>query len=205
MPNNLYLLRDNDAKIAVVIDPSIESDEPLARVQQWQAEGTNLQAIWNTHGHFDHIYDNARWKAAFGVPIWMHRNDLPFVEHLREQSIWLGFAPPEVVQPDNFFSAGQTLKVGQYEAQVLEVPGHSPGSVAFWFASENVCIAGDVLFQGSVGRTDLPGCSHEELMQSIQQMHQLMPPETRILTGHGDPTTLGEEWENNPFLQTLRG
>jgi glyoxylase-like metal-dependent hydrolase (beta-lactamase superfamily II) len=204
MPNNLYLLHDSDARESVVIDPSLNSDEPFAQVQRWQEQGTRLTAIWNTHGHFDHIYDNERWKTRFQVPIWMNSADNFLVEHLREQSIWLGFAPPEVVHADHDITSDDVLRVGRYEAQILHVPGHSPGSVAFWFASENICVSGDVLFRGSVGRTDLPGCSHPQLMQSIQMMHQTLPPDTRILPGHGASTTMGAEWKSNPFLRELQ-
>ncbi len=204
MPNNLYLLRDEDAGEAVVVDPSIASDEALSRVQSWQQEGTRLTAIWNTHGHFDHIYDNALWKSTFQVHLGMNTEDNFFIERLREQALWFGLPQPQQMFPDFSFTAGEVLHVGAYEAQILEVPGHSPGSVAFWFASENFCIAGDVLFRGSVGRTDLPLCSHSQLLRSIALLHDTLPPETRILTGHGEPTTIGEEWETNPFLESLR-
>jgi glyoxylase-like metal-dependent hydrolase (beta-lactamase superfamily II) len=204
MPNNLYLLRDTAAGEAVVVDPSIGSDEALSRVQSWQQEGTRLTAIWNTHGHFDHIYDNALWKSTFQVPLGMNTEDNFFIERLREQALWFGLPQPEQMFPDFSLKAGEVLHVGAYEVQILEVPGHSPGSVAFWFASENFCIAGDVLFRGSVGRTDLPLCSHSQLLRSIALLHDTLPPSTQILTGHGEPTTIAEEWETNPFLESLR-
>jgi glyoxylase-like metal-dependent hydrolase (beta-lactamase superfamily II) len=134
----------------------------------------------------------------------MNQNDLVFVEHLREQSLWLGFPAPEAVPPDHNLVAGDVLKVGSIEAQILEVPGHSPGSVAFWLASEGVCISGDVLFQGSVGRTDLPGCSHAQLLESLRHLHKTLPPDTRILPGHGEATTMQEEWLTNPHLKVLQ-
>lgn len=203
-PNNLYLVRDTISQQCVVIDPSIESDDAIARVATWEAENNGaLQAIWNTHGHLDHIYDNARWKEQFGVPIWMHEADTFFLEHLREQAIWLGLPPGNPVQPDSPFHDRQSVAVGQHSALVLHTPGHSPGSVSFYFPDQNVLFGGDVLFQNSVGRTDLPGCDAAELQNSLRALMQL-PPQTRVLPGHGDETTLGEELRSNPFLEFLR-
>jgi glyoxylase-like metal-dependent hydrolase (beta-lactamase superfamily II) len=199
-PNNLYLLTDTVSRQSVVIDPSIESDAAITRVQE---NGSALQAIWNTHGHLDHIYDNALWKERFDVPIWMHEADTFFLEHLREQAIWLGLAPGNPVAPDHHFHAGQTVSIGEHSAQLLHTPGHSPGSVSLYFAGQNVLFGGDVLFQGSVGRTDLPGCDAAQLQNSLRALMQL-PPQTRVLPGHGEETTLGEELRSNPFLEFLR-
>lgn len=202
--NNLYLLRADGSDELVVIDPSLESDAARERVHQLELENqSRLVAIWNTHAHFDHIYDNATWHREWNVPISMHPDDRFWVERLREQALWLGFPAPAVVFPKHPFSDGQTVRVGDIEGQVLCVPGHSPGSVAFWFASEKLCISGDVIFRGSVGRTDLPGCSSAQLMNSIRRLAQILPPETRLLPGHGEVTTLEEELRTNPFLQNL--
>jgi hydroxyacylglutathione hydrolase len=203
MPNNLYLLRDDASQLMVVIDPSIHSEEARDVVRAAEAEGFALAAIWNTHGHFDHVYDNALWKQAWNVPLSMHTADRFLIEHLREQSIFLGFEPPTVVWPDAEFQDGQILELGQHRIEVLCLPGHSPGSVAFYCADEHWCIVGDVLFHNSIGRTDLPGCSAAELNRSLQRLAQL-PPDTRILPGHGAETTLGHELLNNPYLQFLR-
>ncbi|RYZ80534.1 MAG: MBL fold metallo-hydrolase, partial [Proteobacteria bacterium] len=159
LQTNLYLLLDPVAKEAVVVDPSIETDEALQRAMEWRANGIRITAIWNTHGHFDHVYDNARWKAEFGVPIYAHPADSFFLEQLKEQSIWFGLPAPEVVKADFDIQAGTPLSVGGVPAQILELPGHSPGSVGFYFESQSLVVGGDVLFAGSVGRTDLPGCS----------------------------------------------
>jgi len=202
-PNNLYLLRDDAARELVVIDPSIQSDQALSRVQKLQAEGYTLKAIWNTHGHLDHIYDNARWKDNFQVPILMHEDDVFLLEHLREQAIWLGLPAGNPMMPDQFLHAGQTLKIGQHEAGVLCLPGHSPGSVGFHFAHQNLIFSGDVLFQNSIGRTDLPGCDESVLQESLRQMMTL-PDETRVFTGHGASTTVAAERDVNPFLNFLR-
>jgi glyoxylase-like metal-dependent hydrolase (beta-lactamase superfamily II) len=203
-PNNLYLVSDSDSHQCIVIDPSIESETAIARVAEMQTENNSaLQAIWNTHGHLDHVYDNARWKERFGVPIWMHSADSFFLEHLREQAIWLGLPPGNPIAPDADFQGRQTVSIGKHSAQVLHTPGHSPGSVSFYFAGQNVLFGGDVLFQNSVGRTDLPGCDAAQLQESLRVLAKL-PPSTRVLSGHDDETTIAAELRSNPFLEFLR-
>ena len=202
-PNNLYLVCDESTREFVVIDPSIESQGALQRAQELVAGGYALRAIWNTHGHVDHVHDNALWRAAFSAPILMHEADDFLLQHLHEQSIWLGLPPAQPVQPDARFQDNEILRVGSQEAQALHVPGHSPGSIAFYFESAGIIISGDVLFRGSVGRTDLPGCDNAQLQDSLRRLAAL-PPETQVLPGHGPATTIGEELKTNPFLQELQ-
>lgn len=202
LTNNLYLLRDDVAGEAVLIDPSIESDPALARMRALSDSGTRLTAIWNTHGHFDHIYDTARWHAAYPIPIFMHAADEYWVQRLRDQALWMGFPPPTVVLPDHWLQGGEILTVGSHRARVLHTPGHSPGSVSFIFDDAGLCISGDVVFQGSVGRTDLPRCSPPQLQQSLARLMAL-PGATRILPGHYAPTTVQQELRHNPFCQQL--
>lgn len=202
LQTNVYLLLDPETREAVVIDPSIETDAVLRRAMEWRAQGIILRAIWNTHGHFDHIYDNARWKQEFGVPIYAHPADAFFLDNLREQSFWFGVPEPEVVRPDFDFVAGQTVIVGNHQAQVLHLPGHSPGSVGFHFEAQQLCVVGDVLFQGSVGRTDLPGCSNAELAASVRTLFE-MAPETVVLPGHGEKSTIGVEKQENEVAREL--
>ncbi|HEX8551548.1 MAG TPA: MBL fold metallo-hydrolase [Abditibacteriaceae bacterium] len=197
LENNIYLLSDDVANECVLIDPSIDSDAALEKVR---SNSYALKAIWNTHGHFDHIYDNARWKSEFNVPLWAHRGDEYFLEHLEEMAHWFGLPVPEKVAPDQFFVDGDTVRVGSYEAQVLHTPGHSPASVSFYFSTEAVCISGDVLFKDSAGRTDLPLCSRDDLDASLARLAAL-PTGTRILPGHGVATTVGDELRTNPFLR----
>lgn len=202
-PNNSYLLIDETSKEMVVVDPSIESEPVIARVRELTEENFTLKAIWNTHGHLDHVYDNGLWKETFNVPVSMHEADVFLLEHLREQAIWLGLSPENPVTPDKYFQDGEVLSLGAHRAEVIHVPGHSPGSVAFYFAQQSTLISGDVLFQGSVGRTDLPGSDGTQLQNSLKKLADLLP-ETRILTGHGEETTLARELESNPFLDFLR-
>jgi len=202
LSNNIYLLWDQESGEAVIVDPSIGSEPALARLLELEKSGVRLQAIWNTHGHFDHIYDNALWKEKYPVPLLMHKADDFLLEHLREQAIWFGLEAPEPARRDTDLADVDELRVGQYSARVLHAPGHSPGSVAFWFASENLCISGDVLFRKSVGRTDLPGASSAELETSLRRLAEL-PPQTRILPGHGAATTIEAELADNPHYLKL--
>ncbi len=202
MENNLYLLLDDITHSAVVVDPSIQSEAALERARELEREGYDFAAIWNTHGHFDHIFDNARWKKALGVPISMHAADESFRLRLREQAHWFGFEPPEIVATDHFLTPGEVVNVGEHAATILHLPGHSPGSVAFYFAAQDLCIAGDVLFAGSVGRTDLPGASPAELEKSLAILFAL-PPQTRILPGHAAATTIAQEAATNPFCREI--
>jgi glyoxylase-like metal-dependent hydrolase (beta-lactamase superfamily II) len=203
-PNNLYLLVDEAAGEAVVVDPSIDSGEARARVHDLERDGIRLIAIWNTHGHLDHVYDNALWRNEFGSPIFIHRGDTFFLERLHEQSLWLGLEAPAEASPDHWLDDGQVLTVGSHQARVLHTPGHSPGSVSFLFDAEELCLSGDVLFRGSVGRTDLPGCSDQQLQESLAKLCAL-PSATRILPGHYEPTTIDIEIKTNPFCRQLAG
>ena len=203
MPNNLYLLRDDRTRQMVVVDPSVQSDDAINRVLDLQREGYTLSAIWNTHGHFDHIYDNARWKSQFESPLLMHEDDEWLIERLPDTAVMMaGLPEPKIAIPDSWLQDGQTLQVGDFSCEVLLLPGHSPGSVAFWFASEKVCLSGDVLFKGSVGRTDFPGCDAAALRFSLARLCAL-PDDTRILPGHGGETTIAHEKSTNPFCRNL--
>lgn len=202
LQTNSYLLFDAGAREAVIIDPSIQSDAVFARARQLQRDGITLTAIWNTHGHFDHIYDNAKWKSAFNAPILAHEGDAFFLENLPSQSIWFGLPAPEIAPIDQSINEGDTLRVGTFSCRVLFLPGHSPGSVAFYFEAQGVCISGDVLFAGSVGRTDLPGSSEADLAASLRQLFAL-PPQTQILSGHGEATTLQNESRGNALARQL--
>ena len=197
---NAYLLHETNSNELVIIDPAIGADELFAQAQSLVASGAHFRAIWNTHGHFDHVYDNARWKNEFDTSIFAHEADEFFLEHLREQSLWFGVPAPEVVSPDVALHQGDVLRIGEERALVWELPGHSPGSVAFGF--DNFWIVGDVLFQNSVGRTDLPGGDPLVLARSVQRLWTL-PDETRIFPGHGEETTIGAEKQQNEIAHDL--
>jgi len=198
METNSFLLWQNNQ--SVIIDPSIGADELLQKMRELRDEGVQLVGIWNTHGHIDHVYDNAVWKAEFGAPIYCHAADHFFLEHLREQSLWFGLAEPQVVQPDELLREGQTLNVGDLEVKVIELPGHSPGSVAFGF--DEHLISGDVIFRNSYGRVDLPGADAKQLAHSLRRVLQLAP-QTQLLCGHGELTNVATEAQNNAAARDL--
>jgi len=200
--NNLYLLVDDQAKEAVVIDPSTESQKAFHRMQELQQAGFRLAAIWNTHGHFDHVCDNARWSSEFRAPVFLHREDAFFLDRLKDQALWFGLPVPEPVAVSTWLDGGETLTVGSHTALVVHTPGHSPGSVTFLFKTEGACISGDVLFRGSVGRVDLPGSSPGQLQHSLRLLLEL-PDATRVLPGHDEETTIGNERAFNPYCHNL--
>jgi len=197
---NSYLLHETRANALVIVDPSIGADELFARAQKLVENGARFEAIWNTHGHIDHIYDNVRWKSEFGASIYAHAGDSHFFEHLAAQSLWFGLPARDAPPVDVELHEGDALAIGDETARVWHLPGHSPGSVAFAFA--DFWIVGDVLFRGSVGRTDLPEGDARVLARSIQRLWTL-PDATRILSGHGDETTIGAEKRDNAIARDL--
>lgn len=198
LQTNAYLLWQGTE--AVLIDPAIGADELVEQMRDLQKQGVKLTAIWNTHGHFDHVYDNARWKTEFDVPLYAHPNDAFFLQHLREQALWFGLPAPAVVTPDKTLEDGQELRVGELRVKVIELPGHSPGSVAFAF--DDHLISGDVIFTDSYGRTDLPGADASQLAASLRRIYEL-PPATRLLPGHGETTTVEREHQFNAAARAL--
>ncbi len=202
MPNgqfiqNCYLVADADRKVAIMVDPGEEAGRFLSELKR---RNWVLQAIWLTHAHIDHVMGVEAVHAAHPVPIHLHRADLPLYRDLPEQGRWLGFAVKDtpLPLPGHEFRNGETLRVGDISFTVRHVPGHSPGHVAF--VGNGVILGGDVLFSGSIGRTDLPGGDMPTLMQSIQAQFLTLPDTTIVYSGHGPETTIGVERETNPFL-----
>jgi hydroxyacylglutathione hydrolase len=192
---NCYLIADPDARQAIMIDPGEESGRFLAELSR---RGWSLQAIWLTHAHIDHIMGVGAVHRATGAPIHLHPLDRPLYDALPTYGSWVGMrleAPPA---PQAELSAGQLLGIGQHRFQVRFTPGHSPGSVSF--VGQGMIFGGDVLFNGSVGRTDLPGGDAGTLMASIQSAFLSLPDSTVVYSGHGPETTIGVERLTNPFL-----
>ena len=190
--SNCYVVRDGGE--ALVIDAG-EADEGLLA----SLEDVAVNAIVNTHCHIDHCCGNAGLKAATGAPLWCHEDEVPLLHCLEQQGMMFGVPSVPSPDPDRFLKAGETLTVGGAEFEVRLVPGHSPGHVAL--VGEGLAIVGDVLFQGSIGRTDLLGGSHPALMASIRSQLLTLPDETQVLPGHGPVTSIGEERRFNPFLR----
>jgi glyoxylase-like metal-dependent hydrolase (beta-lactamase superfamily II) len=198
---NAYLVADSETKDAAVIDPAWDGERILAVARQ---RGWRIAHLWYTHAHFDHIGGAGAIADAL--------NPLPLVAlHPNDHVLWraggggalFGFDIDPGPEPTIDFYQGQILRLGSVEFEVRFTPGHTPGHCILYVASANVCFCGDVIFAGSVGRTDLPGASWEQLERSIRTQVFTLPDETRLLSGHGPETTVGEEKRNNPFVGGL--
>jgi len=198
---NCTILGDQAAGEAIVIDPGDE----VGRIHRRLTElGLKLKQILVTHAHIDHVGGALRLKRLTGAPIFLNENDLPQLGLMDMQAAWLGIATPETAPPDEALADGQIVGLPNYPAQVLHTPGHTQGSICLHFAPLNLLIAGDTLFAGSIGRTDLPGGDSAQIIDSIQSRLLALPDETRVQPGHGPATTIGAERRTNPWLQPLR-
>ena len=192
---NCYLLADRRTNEAVIIDPGEDHGLFLAELgaRNWQ-----LREIWLTHGHIDHIMGVEAVHSATGAPISLHPLDRPLYDALPEYGMLLGLELEPPPAPHRELHAGQVVGVGRHEFMVRFTPGHSPGSVSF--LGEGMIFGGDILFSGSVGRTDLPGGDAATLMATIQSEFLSLPDSTLVHSGHGPDTTVGMERLTNPFL-----
>lgn len=192
---NCYLLADRSRREAVIIDPG---EEPTLFLAELDTRAFSLAAIWLTHAHIDHVMGVKAVKEATGAPIFLHPADRALYDALPSQGEWMGVKLEPPPPPDRELQAGETLAVGQFVFEVRHTPGHSPGSVSF--VGHRVIFGGDVLFSGSIGRTDLPGGDFGTLIASIQTSFLSLPDSTTVLSGHGPETTIGIERMTNPFL-----
>ena len=192
---NCYLLADPATREAAIIDPGEDSAMFLREVA---GRGWSVRDIWLTHAHIDHIMGVAAVRAATDAPIHLHPLDRPLYDALPQYGAWVGARLEPPPAPDRELHAGQVLRIGRFEFVVRFTPGHSPGSVSF--LGEAMIFGGDVLFSGSVGRTDLPGGDTAILMASIQSGFLSLPDSTVVHSGHGPDTTIGMERLTNPFL-----
>jgi glyoxylase-like metal-dependent hydrolase (beta-lactamase superfamily II) len=189
---------DETTRDCIIIDPSDNAPRLLEVVK---SEDWTLREIWITHAHFDHILALRDLKAANHVPARMHPADLPILEALSETVRRFGLSDvPPAPKPEIDLHSGDTLELGAERFEVRHVPGHAPGHVIFINHARQVVFDGDTIFQGSVGRTDLPYGDHATLMEAIQTQILSLPDEYVLLPGHGDQTTIGDEKANNPFV-----
>jgi hydroxyacylglutathione hydrolase len=192
---NCYLVADAAAREAVIIDPG---EEPAMFLAELDTRAWTLRAIWLTHGHIDHIMGVGAVKRATGVPIHLHPLDRRIYDALPQFGSWVGMRLEPPPPPDAELAPGTPLRVGRFEFEVRFTPGHSPGSVSF--VGHDIVFGGDVLFNGSVGRTDLPGGDPATLSATIQTQFLSLPDSTVVHSGHGPDTTIGVERLTNPFL-----
>lgn len=196
---NCSVIGDEQSKEAMVIDPGDEIEHILSIVAQ---HGLTVKQIVITHAHIDHVGGAMKLKAATGAPILLNQNDYALLKMLDTQAAWIGMRSPGMVTIDASLSTGDKVAAGSVVADVLHTPGHTEGSICLYFEADKKLVAGDTLFAGSIGRTDLPGGSFEKIMQSIHGPVMALPDETVVVPGHGQLTTIAEERETNPFLIT---
>jgi hydroxyacylglutathione hydrolase len=193
---NCYLIVAEQAGACAIVDPGEEAGLILHKVAE---TGTKPVAIWLTHAHLDHVLGVARVSAETGAPVWLHPADRPLYDAVPEQAAWFGLAaPPGLPAPDRDMVHGAELAVGELRFAVRHTPGHSPGSVCL--IGPGIAFSGDVLFAGSIGRTDLPGGDFETLIGSIERELLPLPDDTILYSGHGPESTIGRERRTNPFL-----
>lgn len=195
---NCTILGDEQTGEAIVIDPG----EEVGRIQKrLAAHGLRLKQILVTHGHIDHVGGALKLKRLTGAPIYLNEGDLEQLALMQEQATWLGVETPETAPPDESLADGMTVGLAAYPAQVLHTPGHTQGSVSLLFAPLKLLVAGDTLFAGSIGRTDLPGGNYDQIIDSIHTRLLALPDETKVVPGHGPASTIGAERRSNPFLR----
>jgi hydroxyacylglutathione hydrolase len=197
---NSFLFRRDGSDRALIVDPGDEADKLLAAID---ALGVTLDGILLTHTHFDHIGAVAPVAKATGAEVWVPEAEKFVLADINSYVPWPGFGPFESYDAEHTVSGGETLELAGFEIDVLSTPGHSPGHVTFSIPDEQAVFSGDVLFQGSVGRTDLPGGDWATLLESIRSLVDGLPSETTVYPGHMGVTTLEAERATNPFLAEL--
>ena len=197
---NCYLLRRPDSDRAVIVDPVDEPEKLLGAID---ALGLTLDGILLTHTHFDHVGAVAPVAKATGAEVWVPELERQVLADIMSYVPWQGFGPFESYEAEHTLSGGEKLELAGFEIDVIFTPGHSPGHVSFSIPEEAALFSGDVLFQGSVGRTDLPGGDWPTLLESIRTLIESLPEETTVHPGHMGVTTLAAERAANPFLAEL--
>ena len=195
---NCSIFGDEQTREAMMIDPGDDVGQILELLVK---HGLKVKAIVITHAHIDHIGGAQELKRITQAPVYMNLNDAGLQAMLATQAAWLGVPTPESVEIDAPLNDGATLQLGSLEFHVLHTPGHTQGSISLWIPSERKLVAGDTLFAGSIGRTDLPGGDGRQILRSIHQKLLPLPEETTVIPGHGDLTTIGREKQFNFFLQ----
>lgn len=198
---NTYVLI-NEQKQCWIIDPGMYGADEEREIYDFiQEEGLQPQQIINTHAHIDHVLGIDGLKQRYNIPFGMHRLEEPVLANVKGSAMLFGFQFGAIPTVDFFIKENETISLGNDTLEVRLAPGHSPGSIVFYYAPGQWAIGGDVLFQGSVGRSDLPGGNHDVLMKSIETQLYTLPDATTVYSGHGPATTIGQEKKTNPFIR----
>lgn len=192
---NCFLVRRAPGSPSVVVDPGDEPARIAAELDRW---GAPPAAVLLTHAHVDHVGGVAELVRRYGVPVYLHRDDLPLYEHAADHAALFGLRIESPPAPDAFFEHGEAVELAGIELEVRHAPGHSPGGVVL--IGREMAFVGDCVFAGSIGRTDLPGGDARALLRSIREQILTLPAETVLHTGHGPSTTVAKEATTNPFL-----
>ena len=195
---NCSVIGDETSREAVVVDPGDEIDRVLLTLQRHQL---TVKQILITHGHIDHVAGAMKLKAATGAPIFMNSADQPQLQLLDQMAAWIGIPSPGSVTIDASLDHDAAIAVGGLQARAIHTPGHTEGSTCIYFPTEKKLIAGDTLFAGSIGRTDLPGGDFQKIIRSLNDRVLTLPEDTIVIPGHGPATSIGEEKESNPFVK----
>jgi hydroxyacylglutathione hydrolase len=199
---NCTILGDETTGEAIVVDPGENVAGILKRLADHKL---TLKQIIITHAHIDHVGGAALLKRATGAPILLNQNDLPLLAMMESQAGWLGVETPEIVAPDLSAEDGLKVELDTIRGEVLFTPGHTEGSICLYFAPQELLFAGDTLFEGSIGRTDLPGGDSRKILRSIHDKLLSLPDAVTVVPGHGYSTTIGQERAENPWLQRWSG
>ena len=194
---NCSVIGDESTREGLVIDPGDDIEDVLTLVRKHNLQ---VKQIVVTHAHIDHVGGAMKLRAATGAAILLNQNDYALLKMLDAQAAWIGVAPPGKVEIDHSVAQADSIKTGSLSADVIHTPGHTEGSICLYFPAEKKLIAGDTLFAGSIGRTDLPGGSFEKIIRSLHDKVLELPDDTVVIPGHGSLTTIGRERQSNPFL-----
>lgn len=194
---NCSVIGDESTREGLVIDPGDDIADILALIKKHNLQ---IKQIVITHAHIDHVGGAMKLRAATGAPILLNQNDYALLKMIDAQAAWIGVPPPGKVKIDHSVGQADRIKVASLCADVIHTPGHTEGSICLYFTAEKKLLAGDTLFAGSIGRTDLPGGSFEKIISSLRDKVLALPDDTVVFPGHGPLTTIGEERESNPFL-----
>jgi len=197
---NTYLLY-NDAGEAIIVDPGMYDARERSAIKNFlTANDLQLVKLLNTHTHIDHVFGNKFILDEYGLKPWLHKDEIKVLESAERSAQIYQLDYDHSAEVEGFLEEGDEIQIGESILKCLFVPGHAPGHLVFVNEEENYLIGGDVLFRGSIGRTDLPGGDHETLLKMIREKIFTLPEEMKVFPGHGDPTTVGYERENNPFF-----